>query len=531
MNHTAVQPPPAASPLIVQIGFAGSRYLVEPGSMTQDAEARFGEALLPALVGRLRRLAVELSLVHDRAWCGVSQVAIGADVIFTRACAELGVWQRVVLPAEREAYLSGVDESGTPDFPGAAGRQVSALLAMPHIIEERVAGHAADRTTRFEDANLQIARMSDVVVCLTRKGAREAPAGTRDVMDRALQRGRPVLDIRVGVGADGAPVLEEMWHQRAAFERPSLPADLSGSVDPVRALGSFETFCSQLGTFADQRAARRQRMFSLSAFLIIGSHVLATACAVAALILDDERLAALLWMEMGLLGVGFWIHRYMHRAHAVQRWGLCRLVAEIVRSVRAIHGVQGEPGHLFSLPLPDSLRPLLHTLSVLHLAARRAMRAEWRVVRDEYLDSRLAPQVAYYMRDAHRARLRLRWAHGTFLAASGAAFVATLTKWWMHHGHHAESLGPLPLNAALLGALAILLPLLAVAGLSLAASFGLEARAATYADMVAFLRRHEMALRSARSEREVTLLLSEAEARLLGETAMWYARRTFTGVV
>ena len=79
-----------------------------------------------------------------------------------------------------------------------------------------------------------------------------------------------------------------------------------------------------------------------------------------------------------------------------------------------------------------------------------------------------------------------------------------------------------------LGSGGILLPIVAVAALSLAASFDLEARVHTYAEMLAFLKTQKDALQAAESERSFGKFALETETRLLGETASWYSRRAFT---
>jgi len=83
---------------------------------------------------------------------------------------------------------------------------------------------------------------------------------------------------------------------------------------------------------------------------------------------------------------------------------------------------------------------------------------------------------------------------------------------------------------AVLGTLAIVMPVLAAAALSLAAAHDLEAQGHTYQEMFEFLERQKEYLRAATSERDYADLVLETESRLLGETANWFSRRFFTGV-
>jgi hypothetical protein len=531
MNQTAAIATGDSLPLVVHVGFAGSRFLVLPGTMAVAEEQRFLQAVQQELAGLLRRLPAELRLSPGHFLCGLSQVAMGSDMLFTRACAGLGIRQRIFLPQPRRAYLDGRDEKGDDDFAPAQRAEAERLLALPHIIEERVVSHAVDREAQFEDANLQIVGVSDVVVCLLRPDVRGRSTGTTDLMDRALQRGRPVLEVRVGVGPGGLPEWTETWHQRDAFDLPALPADLCASRPGPGARTTLADYCTCLMAEASRQALGRQQVFSLSAFVIIGAHVLATACAVAALTLHHQVITWLLVAELVLLAGGFALHQFMHHARSVQRWSLSRLVAEIVRSVQATSQVPGEPAHLFALPFPVALRPLLRTLSVLHLTENRQQPFDWQAGRGTYVADRMDVQQRYYRRDAARARQRLQLARFTFFVGSLTAFIATLAKVLLHSHVVVDPLGDEQFSATLLGTLAILMPLVAVGGLSLAASFGLEARVSTYTEMADFLARQAHRVAGARSQREFVALVYETETRLLGETATWYARRSFTGVV
>jgi len=85
-------------------------------------------------------------------------------------------------------------------------------------------------------------------------------------------------------------------------------------------------------------------------------------------------------------------------------------------------------------------------------------------------------------------------------------------------------------SVAILGCFAIIYPVIAVAALSLAAAFDLEAKKHTSEERVAFLERQTGLLESAATAREFAKLLIETESRLLGETVNWHARRSFAGV-
>jgi hypothetical protein len=523
-------------PLVLQLGFAGNRHLLDRAAHPDADPARFEAALQPLLTDRLRRLPAELGLTHRHFVCGLSSLAIGADTLFARACAELGWPRRVFLPQQREDFLAATGSDGTPDFTPEQRVVARQLFASPHIIQERVVSGSAERHARFQDVNLELVRVCDVLVCLVRPDAAGQPGGTLEALAHATARRRPVLELRVRLGSDGRPQLEETWRHRNRFTPPALPAELAKLRTVLTGLPALAEYCAPLKAFASRTALWKQRLFKGSALVVIIAHVLATLAAVLALKLHGA--VALPWIlggELLLLASGLATHEALHRSHAVRDWALARLVAEIARSTLAARQVRGYLAHLFSLPLPASLRPLLRTLNVLHLRETRALSpADWVARRGAYVRERLRDgqrgQIPYFIRELRKAARRNALARWTFLTGSAGASLATLAKLLLV----CDCL-PVPKawhggGSAWLGALAILLPVAAVAALSLAASFDLEARLHTYREMLNFLRAQRRHLRAAPTEAAFHSLALETEARLLGETAAWYARRAFTGI-
>lgn len=528
---------PSALPLVVQVGFAGSRRLLEDTDDPGVDAGRFHAALQRWLGARLHALRADLGLGPHHFLCGVAQVASGADQVFVRACRDRGIDVRVFLPQPRDGYLTALGSGGQPDFAPAERAEAEALLSGPPVIQERVVSDGSDRATRFEDVNLEIARVSDVVVCLLRDDAVGRSGGTGDLLDRARRRGRPALEVRVSVGPDGLPQCAETWHQREAFRRPGLPHDLGApGGDPLPVPPAVDEYVARLKHLASAQAAWRSRLFKWAAVLIIGTHVLATLLAVSAFEASGGLLLALLAPELVLLALGFTVHQALHRRHAARSWAWSRLVAEVARSVAAFGRTHVHLEHLFSLPLPEPLRPLVRTLNVLHLKRSRVAPATpWTARRDAYLEQRIDGQVrgaqrAYYGEERARAGAWGRIAHGAFLGCSAAAFLATTAK-LLATCHLCPGVedphGPV---GVLLGILAVVLPTLAVGALSLAAALDLEARGHVYGEMVAFLEDRARQLRAAASEREFVRLLLEIESRLLGETASWFSRRFYSGV-
>ncbi len=557
-SHTSSPPP---IPLVVQLGFVGSRQLVDAAAHPGVDPARFADALQPLLVARLAGLPGDLGLDAQRhPVCGVSSLAIGGDTLFARACQTLGWPHRVFLPQFRENFLAATSSDGKPDFTAAEAATAHTLLAASNVIQEHVASGSPDRRERFEDVNLELIRVCDLLVVLVRAGAAGQPGGSLDTIDHAVACERTVLELRVTVNAAGHPQLEpDVWHHRRAFTPPALPHELAALQSGLTGLPPVADYCNALKTFTSHTSQQRQTFFKRAALWVVGTHVVATLCAVAALKLADSPLVpSVLGLEILLLAVGLLVHEALHGgklihslrrlpglgrlnglAHAVQVWAMSRLASECARSTLALGDIPAPLGHLFALPLPNALRPVLRTLNVLHLRATHALPPKpWTTRRDDYLHGRIfrvkkekdPGQVRYYLRELRKAHRHYGWARAAFLTGSIGAFVATTSK-LLISSHCVR----VPENwhgavAAGLGALAILLPVLAVAAMSLAAAYDLEARAHTYREMLHFLRAQRRRLRRAPTEHAFRRFALETEARLLGENVAWHARRAFTSI-
>lgn len=509
---------PLGLPLVVQLGFAGARRLLDDPTLEGAVETR--------LVERLRRLPEELGLTDRHFFCGISQIAIGADTAFTRACATLQWPQRILLPQPVEDYLGAVGADGVPDFSEQQRSVARRLLGSDHIIQTRVVSEAPERTERFVDANLELVRVSDVLVCLVRASEGGKPGGTRSLIEHAGRLGRPLLVITMRV-ANGEPTFEDTWSNQQAFKLPALPAELAGLAPELSGIPSASAYFDRLRHFSGEVAARKQRLFKAAALVIIGTHVLATLIAAFALRVHGGILPGLLVLELALLLTGFATHRALHRSKAARSWAMSRLVAEIGRSLSTLVA-KAYPSHLFSLPFPQELRSLLRTLNTLHLRSTRDLDDRWEDRRDHYLEARVDDQIGFYGRALATARRRSRLAQVVFGLGSALAIIAAATKlastWLVTAPAAQEGL------ATWLGTAAIVLPVIAVAAVSLAASFDLDARIHTYLEMQEFLKTRREHLVQAESERAFAALALQTEARLLGENVNWYYRHAFAKV-
>lgn len=530
MSFRAEQDGERPFPLVIQVGFGGSRAL--RNAMTRDGTG-LDRKLTDFLKARLARLREELGATDRHFCCGIAQIAVGADILFARACKEMGFPQRIFLPQAPEEYLNAASSSGAPDFTPAEQDEARTLLKSPHIIERRVVTVAESRGERFDEVNLEIVRVCDVLVCLRLANSPARRGGSGELVERARQRGKPVLDLTISLSGEDFSV-SEAWENLSEFRLPAVPHELSSlTVPPAQtAIPSTSLCLERLKSFGSRHSRGRSRIFGVAAFVIVVSHVIATICAVAGVRLHESPLVEVfLATEALLLLLGFCVHLYLHHSKAAHVWAMSRLVAEVSRSLRAMSGIKIAPRFLFSLPMPSSLRPLLRTVNVLHLVSGRESTVDWRTLRTNYVQRRLIGadgQSSFYERKVNGSNIWLKLTRGMFMVFSVGAFAATCFE--LLHVFHVIPIERFEHLAPWAAPLAIVLPVLAVATVSLAACFDLEALIHTYSEMREYLAEQRSRIDGATSESEFGQAVLELEARLLGETAVWMSRRAYTGV-
>src|ERR1041385_12526 len=476
--------PPPVLPCVVQVGFAGSRDLLGAAKESIGPPHLLLAEVEQYLVKTLSTLPVKLNLKTHHFLCGISQIAIGADTLFTRACRESQIPQRIFLPQNCAAYLTAIGSKGEPDFSTEERRIAETLLGSPHIIQERVVSDSPDRTEWFKDCNREILRVSDVILCLLRADAAGQPGGTSELLELAKSRGKPALEIRVTRKKVGALSVAEQWHGMQYFRPPTLPSAVAHLAAPAMPGGigfpRVAEFCGVVKTHASREAKRLRNRFGQAALIIIGTHIVATLCATLALSSHRSHdmsipqtqsqplpvwTLALLGLELGLLVSGFGVHTWLHRKHPSKLWALARLLAEINRSVRALGGFHFYPAYLFQLRLPSELRPLLRTVNILHLQSTRSSRAvPWQTHCAEYVQNRLTNpdpkigQIAYYNYRCRREERWLRISNLMFLACSSMAIVSTAAKFCVLSAEKHIPEGWSSSSAGILGTLAVFLP-------------------------------------------------------------------------
>lgn len=191
------------------MGFSGARH---PFRDRPERAALLAQ-LERKLAARLNALRSELCLRPNHSICGVSQIAIGADTAFARACRSAGVPQRFFLPQKRDDFLN------TADFDAGDRAEALALLNGANVLEERVVSDSADRVQRFRDTVREILRASDLLICVFAGRASTTPTdrgGTADLLRQAIQCGKPVLECHLSV--DGVElIVSEVAHHFDRF--------------------------------------------------------------------------------------------------------------------------------------------------------------------------------------------------------------------------------------------------------------------------------------------------------------------------
>ncbi len=551
---------PGRLPCAVQVGFAGSRRPLPDDC--SDLPDQLERQLTERLTEHLSALPGRLGLEPHLFLCGLSQIAAGADVAFTRACRTLAIPQRILLPQPADAYLSALGSDGTPDFTDAERRSALDLLDGPQIVEQRVVTDAATRQQRFAETNRELAAQSDVVVCLIRQGSAAKPGGTAQLLDLARQRQIPALELEVSV-QEGQVQLQATEHGYAGFAAPALPSPLDrttapgfGNADP---LPEVQAYVAAVKAHCSGEAAKSRQRFGRAAWIVIGTHLLATLGATVVLaghgLGGDGHHGHATWplvvllVELLALGIGFGTHHWMHHAAPSRNWAQWRLLAEICRSVRALGDLHLPLDYLFRLRLPDGLVPLLRTLNILHLRSTRAQRERpWRAALAGYLNARLRDpdpetgQIAYYRDRCRRERTKLKASQWIFTLCSLLAILATGLKLLTLVGVVPVDEEPAALLTAILGTLAVFLPVLAVGALSWAAAQDYVARVHSFGTTLRFLERRSAELDHILREpdeppagglgdlRDARRAIETIELALLGETLEWSMRRTFGSV-
>ena len=551
MTQNTNSKPIDAHPIALHIGFSGSRQLFPP-HLVDEALASVRASVIQQLVEKFGALRAELSLHSGYFFVGISQLAVGADSVFSDACAQAGIPLRVFLPQTRDEYLAGRGSKGA-DFNAQERLDAEARFEHPNVIQERVVSQARDRQTRFRECSFEILRLADVVITLKSDFAATGRAGGTDDFTEATKRhGKALfaLTLKVNSNADLQVDCESIIPKK--LDLPTLP-------DTLRRVSLLRNgFTNQVKKQASHVSGALKLAFEKHMRVVIWTHVMATALAAAAVAISyavkgaDGPLAywlysAVPWLlaiEVCALVWGFYTHRHLHHDSTTHRWAESRLIAEIARSTqtlgagtdivnkeeRIFAGQHSYLKHVFDLPLPSEFRALTRTLNALHLQATRPNRtAHWTGLRDRYVRERFDTtetknrgQIPYFSAELLLAETAVKRANRWFYIYASLAIIATVAKLLLpYFGIQISGI------AAVLSWLAIVMPVLAVAVMSITANLDKDARVSTYKVMLGFLIAQRQRVVDAGTEPKFLRLQAETEGKILGEAVNWYFRRRF----
>ena len=551
MSHeTEKQSLRADIPLVVHVGFSGSRRLFDKDLPEEDL-SRLESEVAAQLAVRLGELREHLKLSPSQFLCGVSQLAIGGDTAFARACGSQKLLHRLLLPLPLTRYITDVGADGSPDFTASEKTVAETLAAQPNVIEHRTVSTDEDRSQRFDEANLAILKLSDVAVCLERPDPDRRVGGTGDFAARAVEMGIPLFRWQVTV-RDGHALLSGA--SDAIGSAPGVISAFPLRADGLRIRNRDDTSSGMLAAteymgsikeFTSRETRTRRWTFKLGAVGVIAFHAAATLLATMAAVFQrhswmSDSLAALLAAELFLLGAGLCLHGYLHRSGTARAWAVSRLLAEAMRSGQAMCTAHVAPQLWSRHQWPSDFQAVLRTCEVLALNDQRArsprVTSTLEFNREAYVQGRIldkqSGQMVYYDREERAASRKLRSLNIVFYACIGVAICIAGHKLFLALATSPQALlDTLPSNLSDLKALAaIVLPVFAVGLLSWAAATDLEARVHTFRETRRFLEAQVHRFERTRTLSEFSGLVRQTESRLLNETIQWFSRRTFTGV-
>lgn len=176
MSGRAPMPEPALAVAIV--GHRPER-LSDPEAIA----ARIGEAL-EQMTKAVREASPGASQPRLRL---VSALAEGADRLGARAALDSGIPLDVVLPFSAEEYVR--------DFESEESRAEFAMLVASADSVLVLDGEPDERERAYEAAGRALLDNSDLLIAVFDDGPGRGRGGTRDVIDEAVRRGRPVVTI------------------------------------------------------------------------------------------------------------------------------------------------------------------------------------------------------------------------------------------------------------------------------------------------------------------------------------------------
>jgi hypothetical protein len=263
----------------------------------------------------------------------------------------------------------------------------------------------------------------------------------------AVRAGRPVHAVIVDAPTEAGRCRVEICGALEAAQQRRQPDPFFDVHLPPTPLADldYRAEIAAIMAAAERQSLRGKRAVTTGGAIVLGTHVLATATAAAALVFDWHSVGPPVLKALLLaLGFGCAAWMYLRRRYTHEAWVESRLIAEICRSAQGLVGRQtadepfaGGLRHLREFQLGDEFRAFTTALHLLHLRevrrSARARSAESRTemvtllrFRQRYAEERMRDQLRHYQRRRHSAHVSghgLEWA---FFALSGMALLGAI---------------------------------------------------------------------------------------------------------
>lgn len=433
--------------------------------------------------------------------CGLSSLAMGADLIFADVLAGLNIHLRVLLPQSPDDFFNPADFDGAEAAAEARARLTRSTVLPPEVVTD-----SADRDTRFVECGFAIASQVDVLIAVDILGKGGGRGGTAETCKLAEGLGKHLIRVMISPATGGVDVSRQGDVPVLEWAHPVQP------LEPDAAL------LVRLMKRLDKHAAAHKGTFYRVALFAMGCHILATGAAAIPLIWQDfghENSGSFVSLKLVMLTLGLVAVVLSHRLHLNRAWAEGRLWSEILRSVLALKGMPGSLKHLEALRLP-TCQGQLAFMNLHHQLGAHGATPELEAARQEYLSSRINRQAAYYggKQAAHAGRLRLL--QNIFYSLSVFSIAIVLLKW----AHVFEDW------ADCFVLLSILLPMVAASVISWISISDLDRNTVVYRDMEQELAHMRREIETAPTWATFYAAVVRVETLLLQETVEWHYRQT-----
>ncbi len=460
------------------VGFTGHRNLGDP-----ETAARAIRALLKRLSTDHGPLAV------------ASSAASGADTLFLEEAERCELPLFLVLPFSVERFREDFEPNDWARVPAQLERAL-------HV---DVVGETESVTEAYMESGIRVVDQADVLIALWNGKPAGGEGGTADVVSYARRLGKPVITI----DPDSAATAEERIEQLRAASAPA-------AVDTRESVAQ----CFEKLDRDATREGPRTRHFVLQVILI---HLGAAAVGLLPAVLGWHDLPLQIALGIEVVALVLALALTFPQRHAHDAWIRTRFEAEMCRSFLAIWNLTRRIGQLPRFAYPWSRR-LYRNLRIAWYLDRKAA-LSLSDARDRYLKTRVQDQADYFRKNYSRATRRVLALKRSAQTATVGAILMGLVALGLSVFSRSKPPG-VYLSAKLL---ALLLPLVNAAALSIMVANDLGRRATRYRQMADVLDSAAERLETTQTWPGLWRIVTETEEVLLQEVSEWQTVTQVTG--